>query len=562
MPTHYVTSSNNTLYLTDTVYYSNISGNINVTVVDEGVGTNCKYHKILVEDAGLIQYYGKQYYVLTSSVYPLSGTADSAPRICIPEGQREQTYEPEDWIKIVNIPFLDKREQKYCITVVSNYKRLDEFEKLKQDALYKGVEKIFQYYYKNSNPESITKYLSYYKFATFEQYHIPYQPNLRIKCQISIPRKYVDAIEMKEIDLTEGTLVFDTNMIGLQNKIAKVSKLLNQYHGDMIYYRFKSANVNLKKDADGLLNVISTINRYLNINKEIFFRDKGIIEFSVDNCFNILNVSYNNQVSCKYIKIGLSQMVKESPFDNPSLVNILYQLDTISKIEYCNLSWIDFLNTYYFPKQFIPQIENPLDKYTLDATRKLFSGLQIKPEQYLTKEERAAEVNRIFKINFKYSQTPSEIDFMKKSLDAYNEVFKSFRETLVIKAGSQIILADIAKFINDISSDNIIEKLQQIKICEISFQALECLATLIQIDIIDELSISLNYNQQKNDLIPSLTNEEKKILFKHILNNTAINKQSVYTLLKNYEKDTEKLNSIRSLSDDELIEFLIGYMVS
>jgi hypothetical protein len=133
---------------------------------------------------------------------------------------------------------------------------------------------------------------------------------------------------------------------------------------------------------------------------------------------------------------------------------------------------------------------------------------------------------------------------------------------LVIKAGSQMILADIAKFINDISSDNIIEKLQQIKICEISFQALECLATLIQIDIIDELSISLNYNQQKNDLIPSLTNEEKKILFKHILNNTAINKQSVYTLLKNYEKDTEKLNSIRSLSDDELIEFLIGYMVS
>jgi hypothetical protein len=562
MSTHYITSST-TLYVTDSVYYSNINNeNVNVTVIEEGVGTNCQYHYVSVDEPSLIAYYGKNYYVLTSSVYRLEETAESAPRICISEGERDRSYEPEDWINRINIPFLDKKEQKYYITVISNYKTLNEFENLKQQALKDGVRRLLEYYYKDSSDEMVDKCLSYYKFATFEQYHIPFQPNLRIRCQISIDRKYLDAIEDKQINLTEGNLVFNVDLINLEKKITKVVNLLKQYHKDMIYYRFKSSTVNLKRDYEGLLNIIASIKRYLGLNKIPFFETKGMFEFSVDNCFNVINVSYWNQVNCEYIKVGLSQMVKESPFNNQAIVNFLYQLNQISKIEYCNLSWIDFVNEYYFPQQNIPQLQNPLDKYTNSVISAINSNLQISVEQFLTKEERAAEIENLIKINFKFTETLGDIEAKKRTFDAYQTIMKSYRESLVIKAGSSVLVGDITTFLNNINKDNIIEKLKQIKLCEISCQALECISLLIQIDIIDELKVSLSYDEQKNDLIPSLTNEEKKILFTRILNNRAITNQTVYRLLKQYETDATVLSQIKSFNNDELIEFLIGYMVN
>lgn len=457
MATHYITSSLNTLYVNDTYYYSNVSGNINVILNDEGVGTSCKYHEITVDDASLIQHYGKKYYALTSSVFALSGTAESAPRMCVTDGEREQTYEPEDWTKIINIPFLDKKEQKYCVTVVSNYKNLNEFEKLKQDAIYDGVKRIFEYHYKDSSEEAINKSLSYYKFATFEQYYVPYQPNLRIKCQISIARKYLDAIDKKEIDLTDGSLVFDVKLIGVENKLNKVINLLKQYHKDMVYYKFKSSDVNLKRDYEGLSDVLPTLKRYLAINKKALLQSKGTVEFSVDNCFNVINVSYYNQVSCDYIKIGLSQMVKESPFNNPSILNFLYQLNEISNIQYCNLSWIDFVNKYYFPIQNIPPLKDPLEKYTNNLISSLNSSLQISVDQFMTKEERAAEIENLIKINFRFTENFSQIEATKRTFDAYQKIMKSFRESLVIEAGSSVLIGDATKFLKDINKENIIE---------------------------------------------------------------------------------------------------------
>jgi hypothetical protein len=425
MSTHYIVSSSNTLYVTDTYYFSNPSDyDINVTVLDEGVGTNCNYHLVTIDDASLIEHYQKEYYVLTSSIVPLSGTAQSAPRVCVSEGEFEDTFEMPDWTKLINTPFLNKKDQRIYITTISNYKKLNDFEKMKTESFKDGVSKILEYYYKDSSEEIVDQYLSYYKFADFEDYYIPYQPTLRIKCLISLPKKYLNAINEKDIDLTDGTLVFNLKLIGLEKKIDKVVNLLKQYHKDMIYYKVRSADINLKRDYEGLLKTLGVLKRYLSINKIIFHENKGMFEFSVDNCFNLINVSYYNQVSCKYIKIGLSKMINDFPLNNPSLINFLYQLDKISKIEYCNLSWIDFINEYYFPTQNIPQLKNPLEKYTNAAVSTFNSNLEIIPQQFSTKEEQAAEIQNLIKINFSYTEDASSLEAKKRLFETYQtEVF-------------------------------------------------------------------------------------------------------------------------------------------
>jgi len=563
MATHYIVSSSNTLYVTDTYYFSNPSNSdINVTVLDEGVGTNCKYHLVTIEDASLSQHYKKEYYVLTSSIMPLSGTSGSAPRICVSESQFENTFEMPDWTRLINIPFLNKKNQRFYITVTSKYKNLNDFERMKSDAIKDGVSKILQYHYKNSSEEIINQYLSYYKFADFEDYYIPYQPSLRIKCLISLPKKYLNAIEQKEIDLTDGNLVFNIKLLGLQKKIDKTVNLLKQYHKDMIYYKVRSADINLKRDYEGLLSFLDSLKKYLAINNIIFHKDKGMFEFSVDNCFNLINASYYNQMSCKYIKIGLSQMINEAPLNNSSLINFLYNLDIISKIEYCNLSWIDFINEYYFPKQNIPQLKNPLDKYINAAVSTFNSKLEIIPQQFSSKEELSAEIENLIKVNFSYTEDITSLEAKKRLTDTYQLLLKSFRESLVIEAGSAILLKDTKSFLQNISIENIIEKLKQINICEFSCQSLECLSLLIQVDVIEKTQISFTYEELKNDLIPSLTESEKKLLFSKILNNKAITKQSVYKLLKNYESDKEILKSIKTMTNEETIQLLIGYMIN
>jgi cysteinyl-tRNA synthetase len=114
-------------------------------------------------------------------------------------------------------------------------------------------------------------------------------------------------------------------------------------------------------------------------------------------------------------------------------------------------------------------------------------------------------------------------------------LLKSYRESLVIKAGSSVLVGDITNFLNDINKENIVEKLKQIKLCEFSCQALECISLLIQIDIMDELGSEKKISNKIPESIEKLKQEVEDIKQKKL----EVVKTQNYELAAKL-RDTEK----------------------
>ncbi len=564
MPTHYLSSSTAiNIYVTDSVYYTNIPNDTVVTVLDEGVGPNCIYHLVQIDDPSLVRYYNNEYYVATGSVYRLTDTAESAPRTCVPRSEYDENYEPpEAWYNNVDVPFLNKKDQQYYITIISNHKTLNQIERLKADAIEKGTKKILDYYFKDNSDEQISKLLKYYKFANFVQYYVPFEPNLRIKCQISIPRKYIDAIQDRSIDTSTSLSTMGYYLKDVAAKIDKVSALLEQYHKDIVFYRANLKNINLSNDAKWLRSFREVLQSYFALNIVRTLNKRGFVEFSIDNCFNIKNVSYCDERQCKYVKIGLSQLIKTAPFNNPSVVNLISQLDAISQIRYCDTPWYDFLNMFYYPKQNIAPMQNPLDKFNDIFSGKYGSLIKI-PSDITNLNEITVQINAAISLAYGSVQSERDLAFEDQLFQAYKELLLNFRQNLVVVAGSKVLTSDgIQEYLSNFNSDNIIDKLKQLKLCELSFQAMECLGQLVSVTMIEETHISFTYQEQKYELIPFLTVNEKKILFRKILNDKAINRQTINRLISKFETDIARLHVIRKQPYDELVETLINYMVS
>lgn len=560
MPTHYLSSSNPiNIYVTDSIYYTNIPNDTVVTVLDEGVGPNCIYNLVLIEDPSLIRYYNNEYYAATSSVYRLTGTAESAPRVCVSNSQYDDNYEPpDDWYNTVDVPFLNKKDQQYYITIISNYKTLNQIEQLKSDTIKKGTNKILDYYFKDNSDAQISRLLNYYKFANFVQYHIPFEPNLRIKCQISIPRKYIDAIQDRDIDTSTSLSTIGYYLKDVETKIDKVSSLLLQYHKDVIFYKANFKNINLSNDARQLRSFREVLQNYFALNNIRTLNKRGFVEFSTDNCFNIKNASYCDERSCKYVKIGLSKLIKTTPFNNPSVVNLISQLDAISQISYCDTPWYDFLNMFYYPQQNIAPMQNPLDKFD-----DIISGIINSSLDFATMQEVTIQLDAANKLAYNPSQDDADLTFEDRLFKSLSKLMLNYRNSLVIVAGSKILTGDgIKKYLSDFTSENIVEKLKQIKLCELSSQVMECLARLLSITTIEEANISFTYKEQKYELIPFLTVDEKRILFRKILNDKAVNRQTINRLISKFETDVTRLHVIRKQPYNELLETLINYMVS
>jgi hypothetical protein len=564
MPTHYLSSSNPiNIYVTDSIYYTNIPNDTVVTVLDEGVGPNCIYHLVRIDDPSLIRYYNNEYSVATGSVYRLTDTAESAPRACVPHSEYDDSYEPpEAWYNVVDVPLLNKKDQQYYITVISNQKTLNQIQQLKSDAIEKGTKKILDYYFKDNSNQQVSKLLKYYKFANFVQYYVPFEPNLRIKCQISIPRKYIDAIQDRDVDTSTSLSTIGYYLKDVATKIDKASALLEQYHKDVVFYRANLKNINLSNDAKSLRSFREILQSYFALNNIKTLNKRGFVEFSIDNCFNIKNASYCDERSCKYVKIGLSQLIKTAPFNNPSVVNLISQLDIISQIRYCDTPWYDFLNMFYYPQQNIAPMQNPLDKFNNMLSGKYGSAIKI-PSDINDSNELTIQINAIQGLSYSPSQSDKDLTFEDQLSQAYRDLLLNFRQNLVVVAGSKVLTGDgIQKYLSNFNSDNIIDKLSEIKLCELSSQAMECLGQLVSITTIEETHISFTYQEQKYELIPFLTVDEKKILFRKILNDRAINRQTINRLISKFETDVTRLHIIRKQPYDELVETLINYMVS
>lgn len=561
MSTHFLSSSNPIdIYITNTIKISNIPSNTQVTLLEEGVGIGCGYHLVNIDNPELSSY-NNSYMVSVDVVYPMDGTRPMAPRVCIPQNEYESSYEPpKDWFNDINTPFLNKKDQKYYITVISNYKTLDNMFSLKEDAIKEGIKRILGYYFRENSDQVISSVLSYYSFANFEQYYVPFEPNLRIRCQISIPRKFIEAIPMKELDTKDSTSTTGYYLKDVSNKLETVATLLEQYQRDIIFYNVKFKNINLTDDAKSLRKFRKVLQKYFNLNNIKTYERRGFVEFSINNCYDIQNVSYCNEKKCEYVKIGLSSLKNSAPFNNPSIVYLISQLDAISQIRYCDTPWYEFLNNFYYPKQNIKPMQNPLEKFE----KGIYDSLLNFPSDIYTNHELALKIETNFGLLYSGFQDGKKLTTEERFVEAQKKLLKNFRNNLILIAGNKILTEEgITEYLSDITKDNIIEKLKEIKICELSLQALECLGSLISIQEINEqINISFTYKEQKNDLIPYLTQEEKRILFRKILKDKAINRQTINRLIEKFETDKMILVSTRTQPMDRLIETLINYMVA
>lgn len=572
MSTHYLSASNNALYVNDTFSYSNLSSPINVTLLEEGVGNNCMFHKVIVEDASLIDFYKQEFYALTSSVFALEGTPPSAPRVCISSSLYNPTYEPPDWTTEINKPFLNKKDQKYYVTVVSNYKTLSEIDLMKEQAIRDGVKRILQFNYKLDTDPIIDSLLSYYIFAEFENYYVPVEPTLRIKCLVSVHRKYIDAAPQKQINLSEGNLVFGYKLKEIQDKLLSIYALLNQYHNDMVFYNIKISNINLKNDADKLLTFNKNLLKFFNLNNISINNNLGFVEFSTDDCYKIKNVSYSNLVNCSYITKGLSELVSSAPYNNPTIINYVYKLDILSKIEYCTTPWYEFLNNFYYPKQNVPIFNNPINKFnnaingiinssiSLDVIYDTPNANFIGP---LPPEEEELRARNTLKSFFNGTQTQEQLTTENATAQELSAIMASYKQKIVQNVGLDLLFEVETRneFLKDINIKNISDKLKTIKLCELSFEAIQCLNQLISITELDKTFLTFTYQEQKYDLIPFLEDSEKRVLFQQLLNNEKITRPILYGLITKFESDQDILNQIRFQTKQEMIETLINYMV-
>ncbi len=567
MATHFLSSSNPIdLYVTETVRYTNIPNNTTVTVIDDGVGSDCSYHLVRIEDASVIRHYGSVYKVDSSVVFPLNNTKEFAPKVCIPNSEYDNNYiPPDDWYNTVNIPFLNKKDQKYYITVISNYKTFDQLELLKQESIRDGISKILEYYYKQNTAQVINTVLNYYKFAEFIQYYVPFEPNIRIKCQIAIPRKYVEAMQMKELDTSTSFSTGGYYLKDVAVKIDKLSSLLDQYQSDILFYNVKIKNINLSNDAKWLKRFREILESYFKQNDIKTLNKRGFVEFTIDNCYRMQNASYCDTRRCEYVKIGLSQLKKTAPFNNPTIMYMITNLDMLSEIRYCDTPWYEFLNRFYYPRQNVTPMENPLNKFNDYINGNLQSYFISNPDVLTQKD---LEVKLKINMNLAYSgfQDKKKMDAEDRMMEAQKALIHNFRKNIVIFAGNKVLTKDgIKQYLANFSMDNVVEKLKEIKLCELSSASFECLGQLlpvVEISSNTNLDLSFTYKEQKNEVIPFLTSDEKRILFTQILKDKALDRQQIVRLIEKFEQTPDKLKVARKQTYEQLVETLINYMVS
>ena len=222
MATHYLFNSSNEIpvYLQPFescdlvgVYQNNTA----ITVLEEYVGEDCSFHYVQLseQDKG---------FVSETYVNKYDNTKPFAPYIC-PNLKPNYSYRVPDWTRLTESqPFFNEIDLKYYIVVRVCHETLgniNKFNKIKNDAVCKAVTNLFSIYGKDSSKEQVEKYLNYYSFADFEDYYLPARPSAKIRCLVSLPKKYLDAVPNVDDDISVPQIdsTFTLKLSDLDKKI-------------------------------------------------------------------------------------------------------------------------------------------------------------------------------------------------------------------------------------------------------------------------------------------------------------------------------------------------------
>lgn len=408
MATHYVSSSiqpikmyNNTVPTSHVV--ETLLQNSQVTVLDEFVGFNCNYHYVSSSV--------KTGYILSEYIFPLEGTAPSAPHVSTPPNYNYAFIEPEWHMLTEYQPYINEKTREYCICITNNSLNLgnsDENQVLKQ-----GIKALFKFYNKPSDDETISKYMQYYIFAKINDYYVPFRPFMRTKYLVSIPTKYFDAIEddMTSIyitplnrDISKVDFVLDLDLKEVKQRFSSLESIIDLYNTDITFSNttlvFSTSNLitsalvnqtsdilqndvvsemNFDEKKQNIIKFQQALDNLLTINNLQPELSKTSaqdirIQFAINSECNIIyDVAIKINGICTNLRKGIETFLQSEAVCDPTTVNFIKYIYNINQIEKCKVPWYDFAEKYVFPsiKVVAPTLEDNVSSY--EQFKKLYN---------------------------------------------------------------------------------------------------------------------------------------------------------------------------------------------
>lgn len=348
--------------------------NSQITVLDEYAGRDCSFHYVSSSvNAG---------YVLNEYIYPLSGTAESAPYVCgaIPNS----AYVEPDWFTLTEYdPYYNEATNEYSICIASDV--LDPALADENDILRKGVKGLIRFYNKSGSYDDsiIDKYLNYYIFGKIKDSYVPFRPLMRVKYLVTIHAKYFDAIEDDRTtvaitpldrDYSDVDFVLKIDLKELNQKLGSIGSLLRLYNVDLITsnstlvlststlfggeqikqnpgvdemdFSRKAENVG---DFQNRLENLLTRNGY-DPNPSVTMIDNINVQFAINSECNILyDVAVEVNGQCFKLRRAIEPFLKSEPVSDPTTIAFIKQVHNINKIEKCKVPWYDFAEKYVYP---------------------------------------------------------------------------------------------------------------------------------------------------------------------------------------------------------------------
>jgi len=561
MATHYLSSStteSTTLYRVASSNTANEQvlnrSNQTVTLIEEFEGVNCEFN--------LVQLNNRNVYVKTENLFRLSGTPLSAPHTC--SFYYNSNYLSPDWIALpLNIPFYDAKQTKYQIPILTNYKTISNQETFEKESIKQGTIGLLKYYNKDTSDRNVSKLLSYYKFADFEDFYVRPISNTRIKALVSVPAKYFNAEPSfpNVLDIENGIQVFNLSTKDLRKKLQYIKTIFEFFNKSLTITNTTIENFSLLNEYDKIINFYEQLLRLFELN-DLVIKDNvdETLEIVLDNCGRFFAASLNNGESCNYAVVGLSTVRNNEYARNPRTLNFIKNIDSMYLLDPCRTSIAEFFTRYvlYAPNvQSIAGIKPLAELYNFNELLSFVTNIvnklnSISLNTKTTQEYEDMELEKLKEAISNLKKSFSWSSFYDKEKDIFN--FKSFSKDLekidnMKKEGSKFVASMFPEDTKQESANrrSLIKNIYNVLtlnqiLCKLTPKAFECLFAILATTIGEVTGIDAtltlvtvsNYSIQeiRTKVFPYLNAEEKKIILNELFNRFCLTKHDLITILK------------------------------
>jgi len=561
MATHYLSSStteSTTLYRVASSNTANEQvlnrSNQTVTLIEEFEGVNCEFN--------LVQLNNRNVYVKTENLFRLSGTPLSAPHTC--SFYYNSNYLSPDWIALpLNIPFYDAKQTKYQIPILTNYKTISNQETFEKESIKQGTIGLLKYYNKDTSDRNVSKLLSYYKFADFEDFYVRPISNTRIKALVSVPAKYFNAEPSfpNVLDIENGIQVFNLSTKDLRKKLQYIKTIFEFFNKSLTITNTTIENFSLLNEYDKIINFYEQLLRLFELN-DLVIKDNvdETLEIVLDNCGRFFAASLNNGESCNYAVVGLSTVRNNEYARNPRTLNFIKNIDSMYLLDPCRTSIAEFFTRYvlYAPNvQSIAGIKPLAELYNFNELLSFVTNIvnklnSISLNTKTTQEYEDMELEKLKEAISNLKKSFSWSSFYDKEKDIFN--FKSFSKDLekidnMKKEGSKFVASMFPEDTKQESANrrSLIKNIYNVLtlnqiLCKLTPKAFECLFAILATTIGEVAGIDAtltlvtvsNYSIQeiRTKVFPYLNAEEKKIILNELFNRFCLTKHDLITILK------------------------------